>query len=167
MRKEELRLTIPTPEFPNWPGGAFVSAQSCLTLCSPMDCSPPGSSVHGISRQEYRVAISSSRGSSQPKDQIHVSCVSCIGRSTLYHCATWEGGDDWTREYGKSRLGRKMLSVCSRYRWYYEWGNCLWDAVFNGEKVCIELGAAHRGKAAETICGWVDGWRGSQGIINS
>ena len=30
-----------------------MCAQSCLTLCNPMDCSPPGSSVHGISRQEY------------------------------------------------------------------------------------------------------------------
>ena len=29
------------------------SLQSCPTLCDPMDCSPPGSSVHGISRQEY------------------------------------------------------------------------------------------------------------------
>ena len=29
------------------------SLQSCLTLCNPMDCSPPGSSVHGFSRQEY------------------------------------------------------------------------------------------------------------------
>jgi len=28
-------------------------AQSCLTLCNPMDCSPPGSLVHGIPRQEY------------------------------------------------------------------------------------------------------------------
>ena len=28
-------------------------AQSCLTLCDPMDCRPPGSSVHGIFRQEY------------------------------------------------------------------------------------------------------------------
>ena len=27
--------------------------QSCLTLCTPMDCSPPGSSVHGFSKQEY------------------------------------------------------------------------------------------------------------------
>ena len=27
--------------------------QSCSTLCDPMDCSPPGSSVHGFSRQEY------------------------------------------------------------------------------------------------------------------
>ena len=27
--------------------------QSCLTLCDPMDCNPPGTSVHGFSRQEY------------------------------------------------------------------------------------------------------------------
>ena len=32
---------------------APVLAQSCLILCDPMDCSPPGSSVHGISQQEY------------------------------------------------------------------------------------------------------------------
>ena len=31
----------------------YTHAQSCLTLCDPMDCSPPGSSVHGISKQEY------------------------------------------------------------------------------------------------------------------
>ena len=30
-----------------------VVAQSCPTLCNPVDCSPPGSSVHGIPRQEY------------------------------------------------------------------------------------------------------------------
>ena len=35
------------------------------------------------------VSISYSRGSSQPKDQTSVSCVSCIGRRVLYHCATW------------------------------------------------------------------------------
>ena len=40
--------------------------QLCLTLCTPMDCSPPGSSVHGISQARILewVAISSSRGSS-------------------------------------------------------------------------------------------------------
>ena len=32
---------------------ACVRAQSCPTLCDPVDCSPPGSSVHGISRQDY------------------------------------------------------------------------------------------------------------------
>ena len=46
-------------------------AQSCLTLCSPMDCSPPGSSVHGISQGKILecVAMPSSRGSSQPRDR--------------------------------------------------------------------------------------------------
>ena len=42
-----------------------------------MDCSPPGSSVHGIlqTRIPERVAISFSRGYSQPRDWIHVSCI--------------------------------------------------------------------------------------------
>ena len=45
------------------------------TLCDSMDCSPPGSSVHGISHTKIQawVAISSSKGSSQPRDWIHVS----------------------------------------------------------------------------------------------
>ena len=53
------------------------SAQSCLTLCYPMDCSPPGSSVHGIflARILEWVAIYFSRGSSQPRDQTQVSCI--------------------------------------------------------------------------------------------
>ena len=51
-----------------------------------MECSPPGSSVHGILQARILewVAISSSRGSSQPRDQTHVSCVSFIGRQILY-----------------------------------------------------------------------------------
>ncbi|CAI9173811.1 unnamed protein product [Rangifer tarandus platyrhynchus] len=45
-------------------------AQSCPTLCDPMDCSPPRSSVHGFFhvRTLEWVAISFSRGSSQPRD---------------------------------------------------------------------------------------------------
>ena len=51
-------------------------AKSCLTLCDPMDYSPPGSSVHGIlqARTLERVAISSSRGSSRPRDRTGGSC---------------------------------------------------------------------------------------------
>ena len=62
-------------------------AQSCPTLWDSMDCSPPGSSVYGIllARVLEWVAISSSRGSSQPRDQTHVYCVSCIGRQIHYH----------------------------------------------------------------------------------
>ena len=50
-------------------------AQSCPTLCDPMDCSLPGSSVHGIfqARVLEWVAISFSRGSSQPRDWTRVS----------------------------------------------------------------------------------------------
>ena len=59
-------------------------AQSCLTLCDLIDCSQPGSSVHGIlpARMLKWVAVSSSRGSSQPRDRTHISC---IGRRVLYH----------------------------------------------------------------------------------
>ena len=62
-------------------------AQSCLTLCDPMDCSLQGSSIHGIFQARILewVAISSSRGYSRPRDRTHISCVSCNGRQFLYH----------------------------------------------------------------------------------
>ena len=52
-------------------------AQSCPTLCDPMDCSPPGSSVPGIlqARVLEWVAMFSSRGSSQSSDRTHDSCI--------------------------------------------------------------------------------------------
>ena len=53
------------------------TAQLCPTLCNPMDCSLPGSSVHGILQARILewVAISFSRGSSKPRDQTQVSCI--------------------------------------------------------------------------------------------
>ena len=53
------------------------TTQLCPTLCNPVDCSPPGSSVHGILQARILewVAISFSRGSSQPRDWIQVSCI--------------------------------------------------------------------------------------------
>ena len=67
-----------------------VRAQLCPTLCDPMDCSPPRSSVHGISQARILewVAIPLSRRNSWPKDQ---TCIFCIGRWILYCWATWEG----------------------------------------------------------------------------
>ena len=63
------------------------SLQSCLIFCDPMDCNPPGSSLLGIlqARVLELFAIPSSRGSSQPRDRTHGSCVSCIGRRVLCH----------------------------------------------------------------------------------
>ena len=66
-----------------------VCAQSCPTLCNPLDCRPLGSPVRGILQARILewVAISSSRQSSRPRDQIHISCT---GRWILYHWTTLE-----------------------------------------------------------------------------
>ena len=52
-------------------------AQSCPTLCDPMNCSPPGFSIHGIFQARVLGwgAISVSRRSSQPRDRTWVSCI--------------------------------------------------------------------------------------------
>ena len=62
-----------------------LSLQLCLTLCNPLEYSPPGFSVHGIlqARTLQWIAMPSSRGSSQPRNWTWVSYVSCIGRQVL------------------------------------------------------------------------------------
>ena len=64
-----------------------VHARWCPALCDPIDCSPPGFSVHGIfqARILEPVAMSYSRESSRPRDSTHVSYISYIGRWVLYH----------------------------------------------------------------------------------
>ena len=66
--------------------------QSCPTLCNPMGYSPPGSSVHAILQARILewVAMSSSKGPSQPRDQTSVPCVFYIARRFLTTSATWE-----------------------------------------------------------------------------
>ena len=71
-------------------------AQACPALCNPMGCSLPGSSVYGIfqARVLEWLAISFSRGSSQPGDQTEVSRIvgqmlyrlSHQGRICMYMC---------------------------------------------------------------------------------
>ena len=70
----------------------------CVNVCSimadslwPQGLQPTRLPVHEIlqARIPEWGAISYSRGSSQPRDQIHVSCISFIDRQSLYHCATW------------------------------------------------------------------------------
>ena len=74
------------------PGVAEVSSdfgadakplQSCPTPCKLMDCSFPGSSVHGILQATIPewVAMPYSRGSALPRDRTCVSCVSCLGQA--------------------------------------------------------------------------------------
>ena len=69
-----------------------ICAQLHLTLCNPMDCSPPGSFVHGIlqARILERVATLSSRGSPWCRDRALRSCVSCITGKIFTQWANWE-----------------------------------------------------------------------------
>ena len=69
-----------------------VPVNACSAMpdsLSPMDCSPPDSSVHGILQARILewVAIPFSSRSSWPRDW---TCISCIGRQVLYHWASWE-----------------------------------------------------------------------------
>ena len=82
--KPEVGQILTTYNFFLWflcvGGCVCLAAQSWLTLCCILDCSRPGSSVHGIlqARILEQVAISFSRRSSQPRQRTRVSCVSCI-----------------------------------------------------------------------------------------
>ena len=74
------------------PLGCVQLLQLCPTVCDPMDCSLPGSSVHGIfpARILEWVAIPFSKGSSWPRDQTRISCDFCTCRWALHHWATRE-----------------------------------------------------------------------------
>ena len=65
----------------------MLSHLSCVQLCELIDCSLPGFSVHGMSQAKILewVAISSSRGSSQPRSRTCISYSSCIDGWVLYH----------------------------------------------------------------------------------
>ena len=93
---------------------SLLVAQSCLTLCNPMECSPPGFSVHGISqaRTPEWVAIPFSKGSSWPRDQIQVSCIASrffaiwvtrgfLREKKMVTMKFWEEVCGWTSKSGQ------------------------------------------------------------------
>ena len=91
-------------------------AQSCPTLWNSMDCSQPGSSVHGI--LQARVLDLGChfllRGSSPPRDWTHISC---IGRWILYLWATREApkvgnlGNTWFLQLQQWEVGKEKMTV--------------------------------------------------------
>ena len=78
---------------PNCSESEVLVAQSCLPLWDPMDCSLPGSSVHGIlqARIPKWVAIPFSRGSSWPRDRTQISCI--VGRFLTISTRSHQGVD--------------------------------------------------------------------------
>ena len=81
----------------------MLVAQSCPTLCNLMDCSPPGSSVHGILQARILewIAILSSRGFSWPRDWTLVSCIA-VRFFTL-----WATGKSW-----KVKVAQLCSTLC-------------------------------------------------------
>ena len=88
---------------------SVLVTQSCLTLCDPMDCSPPGFSLYGIFQAKIMewVAIPFSRGSSPPRDQTRVSCI--IGRFfTIW--ATREMSEGEETEKGSGKIFEEIMA---------------------------------------------------------
>ena len=108
METELLWLWLPSLLLNNQPYCLYLSSLSlCMYMCAHLAVSdflrshnykPPGSSVHWILQERTLewVAISYSRGSSQPSDWMWVSSVSCIGRKVLTTSATWEDLSGYT-----------------------------------------------------------------------
>ena len=76
----------------------FSHVQSCPTLCDPMDCSPPGSSVYEIFQARILewVATHSSRESSWPRNQTRISMSPALAGRFLTTSATWKAQDHHT-----------------------------------------------------------------------
>ena len=120
----------------NWKKVKVLVTQSCLPLCVPTDCSPPGISQARI--LEW-VTIFLSRGSSKPRDQ---TCLSFIGRQILYHLSNrgrplFIKGSRCVNPPGKSLTGTQNtscpLSICILARHIYDskWIECVSETPWN------------------------------------
>ena len=91
-------------------GMGGLVAESCLTLATPWTCSPPGSSVHGISQSRTLewVDISFSSRSSRPGDHTHISSIvggSLHCRWILYQLSTTMYMSTWKKaKYCRQKL---------------------------------------------------------------
>ena len=123
------------------------SLQSCPTLCNPYGLWP-GSSVCEIlqARIVEWVAMPSSRESSQPRDWIHISYVSCTGRWILYHKITWEALElpitqqfhfwifMWKKkssETSRARYPNSLVAYVLKWPWFLIWALGHWKLQAN------------------------------------
>ena len=87
--------------------------KSCLTLCDPMDCSPPGSSVRGISQARILewVAIPFFRGSSQARDRTCISLHWQVDSLPLSHLGSPSWWWQWSWKLLNSNKNQRLLRV--------------------------------------------------------
>ena len=132
-------LFLLTPVLILRPMCVFSDALSWSTVCDPMDCSLPGSSVHGIlqARMLEWVAISSSRGSSWPKDW---TCISCFAGGFFYHWVTWEAlWDLYLAAYLRPILG----TIFSPLK---PWDSCfIWESLTCVPQIMVNSSRSFKG----------------------
>ena len=139
----------------------FVCVPSCVWFfCNPMDYSLPGSCIHGIllARILEWVAISSFKGSCQPRDRTHVSCIACgffisespgkpfINKMLIIIRKVEDSGDIYskTREKEKRRHGRNRIIVFRSF-WTTMWRGggrhmflmCEWIISLQGQDLSL------------------------------
>ena len=111
------------------------------------DCSPPGSSVCGISQARILewVAISYSRRSSPPRDQTHISCISCIDRwilSILFSIVALSVYTPTNSAVGfsithiLSRINCLQFFIDSNSDWYEVISHCIFELHFTNNEQC-------------------------------
>ena len=118
--------------------------QACLTLCDSMDCSPPSSYVHGVFQARILewIAISSSRKSSQPKDQTGISCASCLAVRFFYHWATREAFHPW---------------IQLKMSWKWDW-----NTVKIQQLLCLNFSSwMTAGSVSAVATRWISFWGGT------
>ena len=102
-----------------------LRTQSCLTLCEPMDCSPPASSIHGILQARILEwdAISSSRGSYRPRDlNLHLLCLlhSALAGWFLITSASREA-QDYLFYVSRLKIQQSILQNTKSIRLNHQW----------------------------------------------
>ena len=123
--------------------------QSCLTLYDPMDCSPPGSSVHRILQARILkwVAMPSFRGSFWPRNWTQVSCIFCIVvRFFIIEPQGKPFGVKVTNEGKTTWLKKRGSPFRAGYRFFYFILSVMW----NHQMILNEI---------TLICLWVAEWQ--------
>ena len=117
------------------------SLQSCLTLCDPMNCSPPGSSIHGILQARILewVAMPSSRGSSHPGIKSRSPTLH------LYHLSH-QGSPMWNLEHGimilftkQKQRHRRREQMCG-----HQGGRGMWDELGDWDWHTYTIGTMYK-----------------------
>ena len=132
----------------------MLVTQSYLILCDPMDCSPPGSSVHGIlqARIQEWVAIPFSRGSSWPRDQTQVSCI--IGR----FFTIWDTGKPQINKSKAVCWTLKPKNLSETLTWLYKKDTYGTYNFQSSEKLDYSRFKWMDGWMEGRIDRWTDGW---------